>query len=351
MTTALAVQTRVAFNGHPRKPRITKLGIVGMGQVIQEKVWPALRTDGFPLAGVVVCSLEPSSRLDGLPHLYHPVRAGSLLPLDYLDEHGFLSEDTLWIIATPSEHHVHYVLQLAGLCRVAVEKPIGATNREARLLSPFANHGFEVYPIDHKLFNACALAAVDECRKDPSFLHRVSHVYGIFYETAGLSKGREQEDCIADVQWHLFILMISLLRTTGTPFEVAVDRVMISRYEPDPEGRYADSTVWNASRIEGGVLVGPQEITYDFRQAKGAPENAKFLRLFDRGGVLIKEIDLNETGWQAHARALHALMQPVVDMRHTLADTIAVMELIDASRGMACLEPGYTFGDLPSFLK
>ncbi len=91
-------------------------------------------------------------------------------------------------------------------------------------------------------------------------------------------------------------------------------------------------------------------MTYDFRQAKGAPMTTKVIRLFDGAGGLVKTIDLNESGCQAHARMLLALMRPVVDMRLTLADAIAVMQLIDASRDLACQEPAYAFGTLPDFL-
>lgn len=65
----------------------------------------------------------------------------------------------------------------------------------------------------------------------------------------------------------------------------------------------------------------------------------------------VKEIDLKETDWRAHARPLHALMQPIVDMRHTLADTIAVTELVNTARSLACVESGYPFEELPGFLK
>ena len=47
---------------------------------------------------------------------------------------------------------------------------------------------------------------------------------------------------------------------------------------------------------------------------------------------------------------LQTLLQPVVDMRLTLADTIAVMDLIDTSRQMAHEELPYAFGRLPAFL-
>jgi predicted dehydrogenase len=72
-----------------------------------------------------------------------------------------LQRDTLWLIATPSEWHVSYALQLAGLCRVAIEKPIAANSEQAKLLMALVEN--DTYPMDHKLFNASALSFVDEC--------------------------------------------------------------------------------------------------------------------------------------------------------------------------------------------
>jgi hypothetical protein len=44
---------------------------------------------------------------------------------------------------------------------------------------------------------------------------------------------------------------------------------------------------------------------------------------------------------------LWALLQPVIDMRLTLADTIAVMQLIGAVYAVAHEELPYAFGQLP----
>jgi hypothetical protein len=130
-----------------------------------------------------------------------------------------------------------------------------------------------------------------------------------------------------------------------------VERVQASSHEADPQGRFQTPSVWTASRIQGRLFDNEQEIAFGFRQAKAAPCDEKFIRLFDARGEIVKEIDLNEGGHHAHARVLGALMQPTVDMRHTLADAIMVMDLIDASRSIAREESAYAFGALPDFLR
>ena len=330
---------------------IKKVGLVGSGEVIQKKILPALQRNHYQLDAIAVCGLESSSVLSGMPHVYLPVVANGLLPLDELERGGFLGADTLWIIATPSAFHVPYVLQLAACCvRIGIEKPVATSYRLAKLLLPFTDNGHEIYQIDHKLFNASALAFIERCRQQPSVLERVRRIEAIFYETDGITNGRHQEDVIADIQYHLLTIMISIFKATGTLFSVVVESALVAKHEPDAPGRFQAPQVWTASRLAGLLHSKKQRVRYDFRQAKGAPKNEKMIRLFGAGDALVGTISLNETGGQAHARVLDALIKPVVDMRHTLADAIEVMRLVDASRDIAREEPAYVFGGLPGFL-
>jgi hypothetical protein len=233
-----------------------------------------------------------------------------------------------------------------------VEKPLATTSRQARLFLPFADGG-DVYCLNHKVFNASVLAFIEACRHAPDFLRQVSHIGGTFYEMAGLSHGRQQEDCLLDVQWHLFTTaLIAPFKAAASysPFGITVEQAWVATHEPDLPGRYAPPTVWTASRLQGTLVWDGHTVTYDHCQAKGASTNAKEIRLFDRAGTLLQAIDLNETGHWAHARMLQVLLQPSVDMRLALADAIAGMELIDASRALAHEEPPYAFGHMPGFL-
>ena len=74
MTATISETYRVAFK--PYQQRIVRLGIIGEGEVVQKKIWPALRSKDCKLDRIVVCSQEPASVLKGLPHSYHPVDRG-----------------------------------------------------------------------------------------------------------------------------------------------------------------------------------------------------------------------------------------------------------------------------------
>ena len=340
---------------HRQQRPIKKLGLVGAGDIVQHRILPAIRSNGYGFEEIVVCSSEPTSPLADLDHTYHCVTSPSNMPLHALDKAGVLSGDTLWLVVTPSAYHIFYALQLASLgCRVAVEKPLAANYYQTLLLKPFATNGYELYPIDHKLFNPEPLAFIEKCRTDASILKEVDQIHGVFYEEAGFNFGRQQEETISDIQWHLFAPTIGVFRTLGERFDVTIDRVQVSTHRPDPQRRFQSPNVWTASRIEGRLLWNGQQITFDFHQVKGAPSNEKRLRLLDGQHNTVAEIDMGESGFMAHARILEALTHPIVDMRHTLEDAIAVMQIVEISREMARRQPEvetYPFGSLPAFLQ
>jgi predicted dehydrogenase len=351
MSTALVAAKPITLNSITITPAIRKIGIVGAGDVTRKKIWPAVQALSVPLDAIAVCSLESRSPLNGPEHLYVSVGPDSLLPFDDLDAHGFLSRDTLWLIATSSIRHTHYVALLVPFCPVAPEKPIAGNGRQARALLPLLRRYPRIYPIDHKLFNAAPLSLLAECRANPSLLRAVRRIEGTFFEAAGVTRGRQVDDCIADLQWHLLVIIVALFKTLDARLEIALERVSVATHATDPAGGFEAPGVWTASRLAGRLSWDGHQVTIDLRQAKGAPRDQKALRLLDQDGALIREISLKESGWQAHARLLTELCKPVPDMRHSLEDAIAIMELVDAARAMASEDKTYAFGSLPAFLE
>jgi hypothetical protein len=304
---------------------IKRIGVLGAGNVVKTKIIPALEANFHLLEDVIVCSLEPPSQVMWMPYKYLPVENGGLMPLDRLAELGFLA-NALWIIATPSQYHVHYAMQLAGLCKVAIEKPLASSARQARLLRPFTS---QIYIIDHKVFNASPLSLIRRLRNNPSQIEDVARIEGVFYETDGIAKGRQADDTIADIQYHLLAVLQAVLKAADTPFEIKIDKVLTSKYRQDSEGLFQDPFVCTSSLITGLAHRNGRHIQLDLRQVKGAPANQKFIRFFDTSGQVIEEVDMNESGFHAHARIVGSLLQPVIDMRHNYEDSISIMETLE----------------------
>jgi len=327
-----------------------KIAFAGAGDVVRNRMIPGLGSDQLRHLEVAICSLESATPIKDYPHKYFQVGRDNLLPLDELAESGFLSDDTLWIVATPPQTHVLLALQLAGRCgRVAVEKPIAANAKQARILLPLAYDGSRVFPMDHKLFAAEGLRFLNSCRKDPKILRRISRIEGAFFETSGFAPGRAQEDGIADVQWHLAMFLIAAFKNLAEPVEMALDSVEVSRHLPDPAHVSADATVPTASRLTGTVVAGSTVARFDLLQAKATATREKYLKFFDSTGEVIAEVDLSESGWQAHARMISALTLPAADMYHTLADSIALAGLFDGLSAGAREDDPYPFGEVPAF--
>jgi predicted dehydrogenase len=343
--------SKFQFLGRAEPSPMTHLVIVGPGDVVSNKIWPALRNSTFRFARIAVCGIEDRGSLTGLPHEYYRISAESLLPLDTLSSDGFLGPQTLYLITTPSHLHVHYALQLAGRCgRLAIEKPIARNGRQAQLLRPFASSQCGVYPIDHKLFTLSALRFVEQCREDSRMVGRIRRIQGQFFESSAFVKSRAQENTLADIQWHLLAILIAVFKTTQKAFEIAIHSSQTSRHFPDPAHIFADASVVTASRLKGTILKTDSSASFDLAQAKAAPLSDKSLRFFDECGDVVGEIDLNETGHEAHRRLIEALVEPQVDMRHTLDDAITLTSLVEDCVLAGREHAPYEFGSLSSFL-
>src|SRR5438105_2957086 len=88
-TAVLAQGKKVSFQRSPGRP-ITKLALVGPGDVSKTKILPAAEANGHAITDIAVVGIDPQSPLGGLRHRYYQVETDSQLPLDRLDQDGFL---------------------------------------------------------------------------------------------------------------------------------------------------------------------------------------------------------------------------------------------------------------------
>ena len=340
----------VSFNPGTTGESFENVALVGAGDVVQTRIVPALKEDSLRHLRMAVCSLEPVSPVRNRAHRYYRVLPNNLLPLDELAHDGFLNDRTLWIIATPSHAHAPFTLLLHGLCgRIAVEKPITNDAWGARVLSPLAFGTRPVLPMDHKLFTGDCLRFLNECKRLGSRLRGVSRIEGVFFEKGGFAHGRQQEDGIRDVQWHMLTVLIAAFKHIEKPFALSVKETVTARHETDPSGQTAGAKVATASRLLGSLTAEGVNSSFRLRQAKGAPRNEKWIRFYDSRNRTVAQVDLGESGWMPHKRMLEALIMPMADMRHTLSDSIALATLLDSACQNASREKNYRFGGLPLF--
>jgi hypothetical protein len=330
--------------------RFPFLGLIGAGDVILKKIWPALCALQCPFEEIAVCSLEPSSPLNHLDHTYYQIQPDGLLPLAERKQRSFLSEEAIWLVCSPTPFHLRGALQLRGAGRIVVEKPLTSNAQQARKMLSLSQRIGDIYPLDHKLYCESALEMVDLFRSDSSLLDQVSRIEGVFYETFGVPHGRQIDDTIADIQYHLLVITRSLFQAAGRQVKLAPCSVETARYSADADGAFAAPAVPTASRVRGMLLSRGDAILLDFRQAKAAPHSEKAIRLYNASGALLHAINLNESGWKAHARALTALMQPVPEPIHTLEDAVCLMEWVDLCRSIAREKSPYPFGQWPGIL-
>jgi predicted dehydrogenase len=341
----------ISFGPDPTRDSFENIALIGAGDVVQTRMVPALKAKSLQHLRAAVCSLEPESPIRNYPHRYYRVLPKNLLPLDELAHDGFLNDRTLWIVATPPQVHASFILMLHGLCgRIAVEKPIANEAWEARVLSPLAFGSRPVLPMDHKLFTADCLRFLDDCKRLGSPLREVRRIEGVFFEKAGFAMGREQEESVKDVGWHMLAVLVAAFKYLEKPFALSVDGATTAQYDADPSNQFADARVATASRLLGNLIAEDVKASFQLQQAKGAPHNEKWIRFYGPGNQIVAQVDLGESGWMPHQRMLETLILPTADMRHSLSDSIALANLLGGVSQHASRENSYPFGGLPPFL-
>lgn len=338
---------------------INRIVLVGAGDVVKHKIFPALLAMAAGLRlRVALCGLEPQDPLNTLPHSYFQIRPGDELPLDELEENGFSGRHCLCVIATPSPTHIPYSLQALKLgARVAPEKPLAADTRDARRLENSCGRG-RVFPIDHFQGKRESLELLRALHERPELLRRLARIEFEYFETSGFAWGRFQEDSIGDVLYHGLTLVAAVLGTAGQSFCLGVKDAISGQHRPDAAGNFQPARVGTASKIQAyAVMNDGRTIQISLAQAKGAPFQLGRLRLGDGNGDTMAEADLGESGHVPHQRVLLDLLQEAPHLPLSLPTHIRTTELVEAARLLAQAKEEregrrfYGFREMPAFLR
>ncbi|MGE0824220.1 MAG: Gfo/Idh/MocA family oxidoreductase [Candidatus Binatia bacterium] len=345
------------MNQHPMLPirpessiasRDTVL-IIGCGDVTQNRAHPALgqlREEGCLHAAAYV-DINPIRP----PYLEHDARYfqidnGCLLPLNELARNGLLGPHVVAVICTPTPYHALYATQLLGTrCYTAVEKPLTQSIAAAEALLPFTD---VVFPIGHQLFKADMLEFLDRCQQEPAVTANLTALSFDLWESKGVGN-RSIDDAVWDLGWHGFECILAPLRAAGHTVAWAISRVQVVTY--DPLVGEPSPTTFTATVIDGWVRYARRDVPFRIRVGKGLPEEHKQLAFHYRRGINPCNVSLQESGWQAHYRVLRELLTaPKPNLKLSLADTVAVVELCTRAGRMIEDTGTYAFGTLPDFL-
>src|SRR5262245_41622812 len=178
----------------------------GCGQVVRDRIRLALRELG--VNRIIYLDLFDKAPFDlAEGELYLPVLPGSQLPVGSLAGIGALGQDTLAIVCTPTEWHLHYAEQLQPLVgRVACEKPLTRDYRAAQdLLVTLPN----LQPISHFLHKQAMRDWLFDCRnKGMPWLHDCTVIRVDLIESKGIGQ-REIDPVLYDLGWHAWELLLA----------------------------------------------------------------------------------------------------------------------------------------------
>lgn len=322
---------------------------IGYGDVTQNRVRPAQRqlfADGL-LHSVAYLDIFPApGETFAEDELYSQIEDQCLLPWDELDRHGLLGPHVLVLVNTPTRYHTLYAKQFVGTgCSVAVDKPLTGELAAATSLLAFEDM---VFPIGHQLFKANMLSFLEQCEEMPELLQQLTALDFTLWETRDVGH-RAIDNAVWDLGWHGFECIIAPLRAAGSPAELSVTRTRVATYEPPAGG--LRPAVYTAAYIEGSVHFDSYAVPYRIRVGKGLAEEHKQLVL--RCGVRDEPVivSLAESGWRAHYRVLRELLTATrPDLKLSLADTVAVVQLCAQADRLAVDEGTYSFGTTPGFM-
>jgi len=311
-----------------------KLGVVGCGDCVKNRWWPAINNASIDVKDVLICSLEPSCTLKGRPYTYKGNTFSHWdIPSDYLN-------NTLWIVATPPRYHLHYVKGLRN-CKVMVEKPLDLSLDEIDVIKGDKN----VIPVDHKLMNdsiQCLFQKVD-------LLSNVNKVNITFYDQAGIINGRWQVDSLFDIQWHCLSLILALFKKVSQNAIIDINKCVVSYYTGVTPPKYQSVDVGTASLLKGRISDGAlREWEFTFRQCIGASYTDKTVILYGPGfGEYVR---WDETGYKSHEKYLIEMFKPEPQLPQSLGDAVEVLTVLVSAKGEMERELPYHFGTLPKFL-
>jgi hypothetical protein len=238
--------------------------------------------------------------LRSIPEDQRALLAGTSEIVELLGTRGFLGEDVLVLICTPSVYHVAYAELLDGLVgHIAIEKPIALRSDEAeRLLRLSA----AVTPIEHQVYKADMMRLCQRSRIGELDWQRVRAIQFKLHETGGVGE-RAIDDIVFDTGYHGLACMLAAASQAHSDLQIEIKSCRSKTYRLGPDAPQKCT----AAFIRGMLRNRAFSIPFEVSVGKGFEASDKSLRLqIDRG--VVEMVSLNESGHLAHKRVLDSIV-------------------------------------------
>jgi len=128
-TESLEARIAAAFQGvrQPRPKQVRPIVVIGAGGIVRAAHLPAYEKAGFPVIGLMDQDGNKAAALASERHI--PRSFGSLV-----EAVRFAPRDAIFDVAVPASQLVHILPQLPDSATVLIQKPMGETLQEARVI-------------------------------------------------------------------------------------------------------------------------------------------------------------------------------------------------------------------------
>ncbi len=278
--------------------------------------------------------------LQSIPEDKRALLADTSKIAELLGSRGFLGEDVLALVCTPSVYHVAYAELLDGLVgHIAIEKPIALRSDEAERLLSLSG---AITPIEHQVYKADVMRLCQRTRTGELDWERVRGIQFKLHETGGVGE-RAIDDIVFDTGYHGLACMLAAASQAYSDLDIEIESCRTKTYRLGPDQPKKCTAAIIRGMLRNDVLSIPFEISV----GKGFEASDKSLRLqFDRG--VVETASFNESGHLAHKRVLESILNSEPALLG-VEESIRIVRSCERAMMIAENTGTYRFGQTPNW--
>jgi hypothetical protein len=316
------------------------VAVIGCGDVVRQRVRPALARLGRELSGFRVMYMDvhpkpPFSLVHSteLREYYLPL-SDNLVPVDELDDRGFVGQHVLGLVEAPTRLHYIYASQLHELvARLAIDKPLTLYPSEAIALTSLER----VFPFSHFLMKEKVTSMLS------AKPFAVNTVRTFFLESGG-TNGRAIDPAEEDLGYHQGALLCACFDGP-----INIERCRTAKYvRRVSEAPLPAST---AARIEGVVHEAGRPIRFAIFVGKGMREQLQNIVFEHEHGNRTYSQESDSDPSRPYENVLRTLLlDRIPQLRMPKSRHRELVSFCSRARDIAEDMGEYEFGDTPDFM-